>query len=117
MSGMHSTFSSSVTGDNRHSYAVLSALQQGASTTSTTGNGSCPSPYRKDADAASVSTFGSSISLIKEKLPSYSGASSTSRSKKSPSLVARQRAAENVEAQASRAQSAASLAFSIRNDL
>ncbi|KAJ0168596.1 hypothetical protein CTA2_4111 [Colletotrichum tanaceti] len=114
MSGMHSTFFSSVTGDNRHSYAVLSALQQGASTT---GNGFCPSPYSKDADTASVSTFGSSISLIKEKLPSLSGASSASGSKKSSSLVARQQAAEDAKAQASRAQYAASLASSIRNDL
>ncbi|GKT85224.1 hypothetical protein Ct61P_03074 [Colletotrichum tofieldiae] len=107
MSGMHSTFSSSVTGDNRHSYALLSALQQGSGT----GNNAAGSSHshRKDADAASVSSFGSSVSLLKGNvvLPG---------SKKSSSLVARQRAAEDPEAQTSKADSAF-CASPVRNEL
>ncbi|KAK1964983.1 hypothetical protein LY78DRAFT_122549 [Colletotrichum sublineola] len=99
MSGMHSTFSSSVTGDNRHSYALLPALQQGSST-STGSNATSGSHFQqKGSDAASVSSFGSSVSLLKGTPHGHSSAvsSSSSGSKKSPSLVARQRAAEDVK--------------------
>ncbi|OLN95589.1 hypothetical protein CCHL11_04869 [Colletotrichum chlorophyti] len=94
MSGMHSTFSSSFTGDKRHSYAVLSALQQSNSISA--GNRNNGAEYsqthaQKDADAASVSSFGSSVSLLKNKL--YR--SQHSAPNKSASLVARQRAAEH----------------------
>ncbi|GKT59074.1 hypothetical protein ColTof4_12633 [Colletotrichum tofieldiae] len=115
MSGMHSTFSSSVTGDNRHSYALLSALQQGSGT----GNNAAGSSHshRKDADAASVSSFGSSVSLLKGKFHNHaSAASSSPGSKKSSSLVARQRAAEDPEAQTSKADSAF-CASPVRNEL
>ncbi|EFQ27595.1 hypothetical protein CGRA01v4_03043 [Colletotrichum graminicola] len=111
MSGMHSTFSSSVTGDKRHSHALLSALQQG-STTSTGSNATAGS------DTASVSSFGSSVSLLKGTSHGHSSAASSSRSgsKKSPSLVARQRAAEDAKTQAAKAESF-SMTGPVRNDL
>ncbi|OHE98775.1 hypothetical protein CORC01_05864 [Colletotrichum orchidophilum] len=99
MSGMHSTFSSSITGDSRHSYTLLSALQQGNKASSNSSpRPQASSPYQKDADAASVSSFGSSISLLKSKM-SKNSSSSTSSSKKSPNLIARQRAAEDANTQ------------------
>ncbi|KXH53796.1 hypothetical protein CSAL01_01148 [Colletotrichum salicis] len=120
MSGMHSTFSSSITGDSRHSYALLSAIQQGPKASSSS---SAASPYQKDADIASISSFGSSASLLKSKLNKQSGAtksssssSSSSSSKKSSSLTARQRAAEDANTQITNSQ-AAFWPSSIRHDL
>ncbi|KAK1641191.1 hypothetical protein BDP81DRAFT_129066 [Colletotrichum phormii] len=113
MSGMHSTFSSSITGDSRHSYALLSATQQG----SKASGSSSASPYQKDADIASISSFGSSASLLKSKLNKHSGATkSSSSSKKSSSLIARQRAAEDANTQIMNSQ-AAFWPSSIRHDL
>ncbi|KAL2874157.1 hypothetical protein SGCOL_010642 [Colletotrichum sp. CLE4] len=119
MSGMHSTFSSSITGDSRHSYALLSAIQQGSKASSSS---SSASPYQKDADIASISSFGSSASLLKSKLNKHSGAkkssslSSSSSSKKSSSLISRQRAAEDANTQIMNSQ-AAFWPSSIRHDL
>ncbi|KAK2027687.1 hypothetical protein LX32DRAFT_434209 [Colletotrichum zoysiae] len=111
MSGMHSTFSSSVTGDKRHSYALLSALQEG-SKTSTGSNATGGS------DTASISSFGSSASLIKGESKDRSSAVSSSRSssKKSPSLVARQRAAEDAKTKAAKSESVF-MTGPVRNDL
>ncbi|KAF6821587.1 hypothetical protein CSOJ01_00090 [Colletotrichum sojae] len=102
MSGMHSTFSSSITGDKQHSYAILSAMQQGSA-----AEGSRPQvsagQQAQEPDAASVSSFGSSISLLKGKLhrPFNKKASDSG---KSSSLVARQRAAEDANAMALKSQ-------------
>ncbi|KAK1594421.1 uncharacterized protein LY79DRAFT_668694 [Colletotrichum navitas] len=111
MSGMHFTFSSSVTGDKRHSHALLSALQQD-STSSTSSNATGGS------DSASVSSFGSSVSLLKGTSRAHSSAVSSFRSssKKHPSLVARQRAAEDAKTQAEKAESF-STTGPVRNDL
>ncbi|KAI3545502.1 hypothetical protein CABS01_14563 [Colletotrichum abscissum] len=119
MSGMHSTFSSSITGDTRHSYALLSAIQEG-SKASSSSSASYSSPYQKEADAASMSSFGSSMSLLKSKLNKHSAgsarSSSSSSSKKSSSLIARQRAAEDANTQIMYSQ-AAYWPSSIRTDL
>ncbi|KAK1979917.1 hypothetical protein LZ30DRAFT_783104 [Colletotrichum cereale] len=113
MSGMHSTFSSSVTGDNRHSYAILSALRQGCGTSTGSNATGGSQSQQKGADAASVSSFGSFISLPKDTYHDDSSAVSPppSVSKKSPSLVARQRAAEDAEAKST------FVAGPVRNDL
>ncbi|KAF6843095.1 hypothetical protein CMUS01_02442 [Colletotrichum musicola] len=97
MSGMHSTFSSSITGDKQHSYAVLSAMQQGSAAEAS------PPQQAQEPDAASVSSFGSSVSLLKGKLhrPFNNKASDSG---KSSSLVARQRAAKNANAMALKSQ-------------
>ncbi|KAL0944229.1 uncharacterized protein CTRU02_202116 [Colletotrichum truncatum] len=118
MSGMHSTFSNSVVGDKRHSYAVLSALQQGSAAE---GSPAQPSSsrqqhpqYPKESDAASVSSFGSTVSLLKDKL--HQSHNKSSSSNKSTSLVARQKAADDAKAQVLKNQSEF-WSTSIRNDL
>ncbi|KAK1995503.1 hypothetical protein LX36DRAFT_161008 [Colletotrichum falcatum] len=118
MSGMHSTFSNSVTGDKRHSDALLSALQQGSNNSTASNATSGSRSQQKDSDTASVSSFGSSISLLKGTFHAHSGAASSSRSssKKSPSLVARQRAAEDAKTQAAKVDSAF-VTGPVRNDL
>ncbi|KAF9881360.1 hypothetical protein CkaCkLH20_01510 [Colletotrichum karsti] len=97
MSGMHSTFSTSITGDKQHSYAVLSAIQQGSAAESSQTQFSSGQQHPKEFDAASVSSFGSSVSLLKDKRHRSHNKSLTA--KKSSSLVARQRAAEDANAQ------------------
>ncbi|KAH0434289.1 hypothetical protein CcaCcLH18_05402 [Colletotrichum camelliae] len=99
MSGMHSSFSTSVTGDKQHSYAVLSAIQQGGpAAQGSQTQSSYGQQHRKDSDAASISSFGSSVTLLKDRLH-RSHDNMAYSSKKSSSLVARQRAAGDASAQ------------------
>ncbi|TDZ37724.1 hypothetical protein C8035_v007611 [Colletotrichum spinosum] len=92
----------SVTQDKRHSYALLSAILEGsaaeASQTRLSPNQRVYQSRQKDSDAASVSSFGSTASLLKSQ-PKPSQRTSSS-SKKPPSLVARQRAADDANARA-----------------
>ncbi|KAI8232162.1 hypothetical protein K4K55_005777 [Colletotrichum sp. SAR 10_96] len=115
MSGMHSSFSSSITGDKQHSYAVLSAIQQGSAAQGPQTQSFYSKQHRKDSDAASISSFGSSVTLLKDKLH-RSHDNKASSSKKSSSLIARQRAAGDASGQVLQNQSEY-WSSSIRNDL